>query len=569
MLPIHRNACTRNSHAATGRRPVRRRTIGRVHLWTNRAVAPNPLSGWRSLGFVGAAIVAISAMLPVGVGGQETDKLPAPAVARLGQFGEGAGYVGVYRTVVSPDGKLLATRASDQIVRVWEIESGKKLCELDGHEGRVTGLAFTPDGKQVITSSPGEREVKIVWDARTGEQVRKISGGARLLRFLKDGEVLRSIDDRKFGSFELASGRQITEGTWLLQQSDVPLAMSHDGQRMATYNHLARRQGQIRINVRALDASSQSDAVALTGIAADPVSGKFSSDGRYFAASCRGQNHVLLWRLDQPDRNRSLTGHTQQIQEIAFSHDGRLLATASWDATVRIWEVLTARPITSLEGHGEHVCAVQFSPDDRFLASGASGRTDNSTIVWDSRRAVLGPDATEKPTAEALAGFLKQLSSSDPQQAFTAIGNLIKVPDQALELFQKEVDTVTKAVDQENLKRLIRDLDDDQFDVRESAHKKLLRLRAVADVLLRQALKNSPSAEVEYRITRILETPLTEAPLAEDEMFRLHRMIFALELIANEGAQRQLATLSTGHPNVTIMRDAGATLQRLKEARGA
>jgi hypothetical protein len=367
----------------------------------------------------------------------------------------------------------------------------------------------------------------------------------------------------------VSTGRELVAGNWLQQQSDVPLAMSHDGLRMATYNHLARRQGQFRINVRPLEKTSQSDAFPLTGLSADPVSGEFSSDGRHFAASCRGQNHVLLWKIDEPERNRSLTGHTQQIQAIAFSHDGRLLATASWDATVRIWEVLTARPVAALAGHSEHVCAVDFSPDDRLLASGASGRSDNSAIIWDARRAVLGPQADNPPDAEAVAASWKQLASSDPQQAFAAIGKLIQVPQQTLELFQAEVDQVTKSVDQENLKRLIRELDDDRFDVREAAHKELLRLRAVADVLLRQALKNNPSAEVEYRISRILETPVTEAPLPEDELFRLRRMIYALELIGNDDAQRQLAALSSGHPNVIIMRDAGASLLRLKDARGA
>ena len=527
------------------------------------ADVPSKPANWRTFGVAVAVLVMVGAVLPVDVNAQENAKLPDNAIARLALQREDTKTLdGVYRAVISPDGKLLATRSADQIVHVWEIKSGKTLCEIDGHVGLVTGLAFTPDGKQIVTSSPGEHEFKLIWDARTGEQVMKIPGGARHLR-------LRCVDDRKFASFDMATGAPIASGIWLLQQSDFPLAMSHDGQRIATKNLAAWKLGQFQIMLRPVDTPSQDEAIALTSINADPVSGDFSSDGQYFSASFRGQNHVLLWRVDQPERSRSLTGHTQQIQSIAFSQDGRLLATASWDATVRIWEVLTAQPVATLAGHSEHVCAVGFSPDDRLLASGASGRTDNSTLIWDTRRALFDSSEKNEPDAEALAGLWKNLASSDPQQAFSAIGNLIRVPEQAIELFQKEVNAVTKAIDQDNLKQLIRDLDDDRFDVRESAHEELLRLRAVADVLLQQTLKDGPSAEVQYRITRILATPVTESPMAEDEMFRLRRMIYAIELIGSGDAQRQLAALSTGHPNVAIMRDAGASLQRLTKAAGA
>jgi WD40 repeat protein len=77
---------------------------------------------------------------------------------------------------------------------------------------------------------------------------------------------------------------------------------------------------------------------------------------------------------------RTLTGHTDWVNSVAFSPDGRLLASGSSDRTIKLWDVATGREVRTLSGHTDIVTSVAFSPDGRLLASGS----DDKTIkLWD------------------------------------------------------------------------------------------------------------------------------------------------------------------------------------------
>ncbi|MCF3184736.1 trypsin-like peptidase domain-containing protein [Streptomyces polychromogenes] len=116
----------------------------------------------------------------------------------------------------------------------------------------------------------------------------------------------------------------------------------------------------------------------------------FSPDGRTLASASSDQS-VLLWNVTTGKARPALTGHTKGVESVAFSPDGLTLATSSDDKTVQLWDVATGRNRATLAGHRDEVYAVAFSPDRHTLATGSA---DNTVRLWDTTahttRATLG-----------------------------------------------------------------------------------------------------------------------------------------------------------------------------------
>jgi hypothetical protein len=266
---------------------------------------------------------------------------------------------------------------------------------------------------------------------------------------------------------------------------------------------------------------------------------------------------ATLWETTTGEKRGALTGHEEMIFDIAYSPDGRTVATASMDGTVRLWDALTQNEIGRLEGHRGWVVAVAFSPDGERLVSGG---LDTTALVWDIRPLMKRQAKTVALSAAELQSCWEDLGLG-AGTAYSAISKLHFSPKQAVAMLRERIKPAPMAEAQQIAER-VGNLGSEQFKIREQAMLELEKLGEVAAPALQIAFMSDPPLEVKRRLEILLEK-LSNWPV---ETLRQVRAVEVLEDIGTPDARAVLERFITeGAPEARLTREAEAAQRRLKK----
>ena len=273
---------------------------------------------------------------------------------------------------ITLDGKKCISGAGDNTLRIWDIEQGHCLKELEGHSDWIWALAVTGDGKRCVSGS-WDKTLRI-WDIESGQCLKTLEGhSGRIfsLAIFPDGEkCVSGADDNTLRIWDMQSGLCLKtlkgHSNWIRT-----LAITPNGKRCVS--------GADDNTLRIWDIEQGHCIKTLIGHTRVINALAISSDGRKCASGSNDET-IRIWDMQSGLCLKTLKGHRDCIRTLAITPDGKRCVSGADDNTLRIWDMQSGLCLKTLKGHRDSIRTLAITPDGKRCVSGAD---DNTLRIWD------------------------------------------------------------------------------------------------------------------------------------------------------------------------------------------
>jgi WD40 repeat protein len=473
------------------------------------------------------------------------------------------------------DKTLVSGCSAEGAAGVWNLATGRQQLLLAGKWGDFAAIAFTSTGAAVTATRVGD--IIQLWDTKAGTKLHDffIEPGQRR----EDREIAvmgLGHHDTRLVSVSVSVDKTITVVAWDIasekelirrrgpnpsfEPDSYTIALSPDGglvaeadNRSLAISDLSQGRKKLHLPLQLEEGETLGKNMLLTPhnrtlILQTFVKGKDEvPDNRIRVLELASGKELFAWKSSFGWQG-------------VLSPDGRTLAaTESKDRLVRLWDMTTGRQSGHLHEPFVSAASMAFSHNGKILATGMA----NSTVVlWDLARVLKQAQPPPKILApEQLDLLWKDLSAGDARRAYAAVWALAAASDQAINVLNRRVRPV-QATDAKRISRLIADLNSDHFQTRAKAMTELEGLGDLAEPALRRATTGNLALENRRRIEQLLSK--LHGPITDPDQLRTVRAVQVLEYIGTPNARQVLATWSRGTPDARLTREAKASLNRLR-----
>jgi WD40 repeat protein len=278
---------------------------------------------------------------------------------------------GVMDVAYSPDGKYLITASKDATLKLWSVAIGKELRTYTGHTKVVCSVCFSPDGTFFASGS---------WDGTI--QLWNLENDKSIKTFNPKANSVNSVSispDSKL----LAGGTSIgTITIWDIESGNEIVVLVGHTNNIETINFSPDSKflvsGSDDKNIKIWDVSTGKIVRTLSGHSHNVSSVSFSPNGNSILSGSY-DGSIKIWDRNTGKLTRTIPGTSKWIMSVRYSPDGKLLVSASSDTIVRLWNASTGVKVRNYGGHKYAIYSAKFSPDGNNIVSASD---DGSMRIW-------------------------------------------------------------------------------------------------------------------------------------------------------------------------------------------